>query len=216
MGELVNFFSQDTAKQAKPEQLELLIIPEREEGQENYLEESYRFCLKDKQTIVVGRLDDSNLEEELKRKDKVFIPSLRFIPSLAAMLSNPQATVLFDNIKKECRQIRHERHYHRISREHLGITRDVNGYVLKNLTEGTNGSRVSNPSPSIIVYDPSTRSSAEVHSEGLVLRDGAVIRLGYLPNPMTEYPVSFSVSIKKIKDPMEETRRVREAFPFQH
>lgn len=212
MGKLADIFLQDAGKQGKPEQSELLLIPRREEGQENYLEESYRFCLQDKQTIVVGRLDDNKLDEELRRKDKVFIPSPRFIPSLAPLLANSQDTVLFGNIYKEYHQICDDMHYHRISREHLGITRDVNGYVLKNLSEIINAGRISNSNPSVIVYNPLTKSSDAVHSEGIVLKDGAVIRFGYLPNPMTEYPLTFLV---RINNPLKRTRKMFESFPFK-
>jgi len=213
MGKLADIFLQDAGKpEEKPEQLELLLTPKRVEGQENYLEEFYRFCLQDKQTIVVGRLDDNNLDGELRREDKVFIPSPGFIPSLAPLLANSQDTVLFGNIYKEYHQICDERHYHRISREHLGITRDVNGYVLKNLSEIINAGRISNPNPSVIVYDPLTKSSEEVHSEGIVLRDGAIIRFGYLPNPMTEYPLAVSVTIRDIT---EKIKKLVESFPFK-
>jgi len=212
MGKLADIFLQDAGKQGKPEQLELVLVPVKEEGKENYLDESYRLCLRDNQTIIVGRLDDDNLEEELRRKDKVFIPSPRCIPSLAPLLSNSQDTILFGNIKEEYHQICEDTHYHRISREHLAITREVNDYVLKNLSEIVNVGRILNPNPSVIVYDPLTKSSAEVHSDGIVLRDGVVIRLGYLPNPLTKYPLALSV---RIKGPLERTRKMLRSFPFK-
>jgi len=187
------------------------------EGIQTYLESVYRFSqiAEGQDYIIIGRFDSQGLYEndidalhdEILRKGKLHIPSPKLIMGLEGLIRNSGGTVVldFDAIHKEFDRICDERYYsNSISRTHAKIEKRGSQYWLKKanggeLTAGT-------------LDEKGNFTGNNVKNE-VMLKNGSAFQIGYLAMTGLIYPVRFLV---RIKNPMEETKKVFESFPFKH
>ena len=228
MGELAKIFLRESEQRKPGNQLELYLetIPvavdgvfkgHAIEGIQTYLEPWYKFSeLADAQNcITIGRFDSRGLyegdidalHEEIEKKGKLHIPSPQKITGLEMLINPSRKTVSldFNELHKEFGRICDERYYsNSISRTHAQIVKRGCQYWLKK----ANGGQIMAGT-----LDSTGNFVGNQVKDEVLLTNESVFQIGYLAMTGPIYPIRFLV---RIKNPMEDTRKVFESFPFKH
>lgn len=158
-------------------QLELILEPVPVENGETYLEKSYTFSsvANGEDHIIIGRIDPGNIKVELSRKNKLFIPSLSYVPNIDALIKDCENKDLQKKFIEELDKIYDKINYPIISRNAVKIIKMEIGYSIKSMGENE-----------IEVYPP----KAVVGSVYTELKDGMIIEISGI--------LRFGVKIKDV------------------
>jgi hypothetical protein len=179
MGALTDTFRQQPNRDIG--MLELTLEPSENEGQHIYLEPAYNFSsvANGQDNIIIGRIDIDNLREELEIRNKLFIPSPKYL------VEDPEKTATPNEIQARYNRLCDENNYMKISRRHVRITKRESGYYISSMSAKGFGIRTKDGNEWIDI------------SEGeLSLEDGMTIGFGRVIDVSKASCYYFSLKLK--------------------